>query len=69
MNPDPIRKRPHSQLNPFPFHLTDGRGISVPHEDFITAGQDPLVVLDENDVDQVVDGLHIVSVEDRAVQN
>ena len=69
MNLDPIRKRLHEQFKPFTLHLTDGRKIAVPHPDFIAVGRGIVVVVDENDVDQVVDGLHIVSVEDRVGVN
>ena len=69
MNLDPIRKRLHGEFKPFTIHLSDGRKIPIPHPDFIAVGRGLLVVLDENDVDQVVDGLHIVSVEDRLLPN
>ena len=69
MNLDPIRNRLRSQFKPFTLHLTDGRKIPVPHPDFIALGRGIVVVVDENDVDQVVDALHIVSVEDQVVQN
>ncbi len=69
MNLDPIRNRLREQFKPFTLHLTDGRKIPVPHPDFIAIGKGIVVVVDENDVDQVVDGLHIVSVEDRLVNN
>ena len=69
MNLDPIRNRLRAEFKPFTLHLTDGRKIPVPHPDFIAVGRGIVVVVDENDVDQVVDGLHIVSVEDRVVQN
>ena len=69
MNLDPIRERLHSKFKPFTLHLTDGRKIPVPHPDFIAVGRGVVVVLDERDVDQVVDGLHIVSIEDRVVQS
>ncbi len=69
MNLDPIRERLHAKIKPFTLHLTDGRKIPVPHPDFIAVGRGVVVVLDERDVDQVVDGLHIVSVEDRILQN
>jgi len=69
MNLDPIRKRLHGEFKPFTIHLSDGRNIPIPHPDFIAVGRGLLVVLDENDVDQVVDGLHIVSVEDRLLPN
>ena len=69
MNLDPIRNRLRAEFKPFTLHLTDGRKIPVPHPDFIAVGRGIVVVVDENDVDQVVDGLHIVSVEGRVVQN
>jgi len=65
MNLDPIRNRLRTEFKPFTLHLTDGRKIPVPHPDFIAVGRGIVVVVDENDVDQVIDGLHIVSVEDR----
>lgn len=65
VNLDPIRNRLHGEFKPFTLHLTDGRKILVPHRDFIAVGRGIVVVVDENDVDQVVDSLHIVSVEDR----
>lgn len=60
MNLDPIRNRLRSQFNPFTLHLTDGRKIPVPHPDFIAVGRGIVVV---------VDGLHIVSVEDQVAPN
>ncbi len=66
MNLDPIRKRLHGgEFKPFTMHLTDGRKLEVPHPDFIAVGKGVVVIIDEKDVDQVVDGLHIVSIEDR----
>jgi hypothetical protein len=69
MNLDPIRNRLRTEFKPFTLHLTDGRKIPVPHPDFIAVGRGVVVVLDDNDVDQVVDGLHLVSVEDRIAAN
>ncbi len=69
LNLDPIRNRLNADFKPFTLHLTDGRKIPVPHRDFIAIGRGIVVVVDENDVDQVVDGLHIVSVEDRMLQH
>ena len=69
MNLDPIRTRLRGQFKPFTLHLTDGRKIPVPHPDFIAIGRGIVVVVNENDVDQVVDGLHIVSVEDQIATN
>ena len=65
MNLDPIRNRLRIQFKAFTLHLTDGRKLPVPHPDFIAVGRGIVVVVDENDVDQVIDALHIVSVEDR----
>lgn len=65
LNLDPIRKRLHRDFKPFTLHLSDGRKIGVPHPDFIAVGRGIIVIVDENDVDQVVDGIYIVSVEDR----
>ena len=69
MNLDTIRNRLLGPFKPFTLHLTDGRKISVPHPDFIMVGRGVVVILDEHDVDHVVDALHIVSVEDRILQN
>lgn len=69
MNLDPIRNRLNTVFKPFTLHLTDGRKIPVPHRDFIAIGRGIVVVVDENDVDQVVDALQVVSIEDRILQN
>ena len=69
MNLDTIRNRLLGPFKPFTLHLTDGRKIPVPHRDFIAVGKGIVVVVDDRDVDQVVDALHIVSVEDRILQN
>ena len=69
MNLDPIRSRLNAEFKPFTLHLTDGRKIPGPHRDFIAVGKRIVVVVDDRDVDQAVDALHILSIEDRILQN
>jgi len=69
MNLDPIRERLRAKFKPFTLHLSDGRRIPVPHSDVIAVGRGIVVVVDERDLDQVVDGPHIVSIEDRIAQS
>jgi hypothetical protein len=67
LNLEIIRNRLGAGFKPFTLHLSDGRKIPVPHPDFVIVGRGVVVVLDEHDVDHVVDGMHIVSVEDRLI--
>ncbi|MBA2436610.1 MAG: hypothetical protein H0V54_16275 [Chthoniobacterales bacterium] len=63
INLDPIRERLGANFRPFNIHLSDGRQLHVPHPDFIAIGRGVVSVIDENDVDQLLDALHIVSVD------
>ena len=66
LNLDPIRKRLGPDFRPFNIHLPDGRQLRVPHPDFIAVGRGVVSVIGENDVDHLLDALHIVSVDDAA---
>jgi hypothetical protein len=63
INLDPIRERLGPNFRPFNIHLSDGRQLHVPHPDFIAIGRGVVSVIDENDVDHLLDALHIVSVD------
>ena len=68
MNLNPIRERLHNGLSPFIITTTDGRTFEVPHPDYIAVGKGVVVVLRDDDTSVKIDGLHIVSIEDRPVR-
>jgi len=65
MNLDPIRNRLRAEFKPFTALFNRRTQIPVPHPDFIAVGRGIVVVVNEHDVDQVIDGLRIVSIEDQ----
>ena len=64
INLDPIRKRLGPDFRPFTISVSDGRQLRVPHPDFIAVGRGIVSVIDENDVDHLIDALHIVSIDE-----
>ena len=67
MNLDQIRKRMSNGFRPFVLHLSDGRKFRVPHPEFILLGRHVVVVLGKNDLVEIIDADHIVSVEDTKI--
>ncbi len=63
-NLDEIRQRLRGAFRPFTLHLSDGRKFHVPHQDFIAVGQRVVIYVDERDLSNVIDALHIVSLEE-----
>ncbi len=59
-----IKLRMQNGFRPFILHLSDGRQFKVPHPEFILVGKGVVAVLREDDLDETLDPLHIVSVED-----
>lgn len=68
LNLDHIRNRLGPLFQPFTIRLSDGRSFEVPHPGFIAVGRGVVSVIDQNDVQHTLDGLHIVSVNDVAPQ-
>ena len=64
MNLDRIRERVNNGFKPFVLGLSSGKRVPVPHPDFISIGQNVVVVIGKNDSVTTADALHIVSIED-----
>jgi hypothetical protein len=64
MNVVQIKKRLTNGFRPFVLHLSDGRKFRVPHPGFIMVGRRVVVVLRDDDVVEILDPLHIVSLEE-----
>ncbi len=64
MNLDRIRERLKNGFKPFALELSSGKRLSVPHPDFISIGQNVVVVIGRNDQITTADALHIVAMED-----
>ena len=67
MNVELVRKRLHEEFTPFVIRLSDGRTVPIPHPDFIAIGKNVVVVLDAEDHSIKMDPLHIVSLDDAAM--
>ena len=68
MNHDLIRRRLAYGFHPFTLHLSDGRNFPVRHPEYVAVGQKIVVVIGEDDFANVIDPLHIVSIEERVSQ-
>jgi hypothetical protein len=69
INLQPLRERLNGPFRPFAITLSDGRRFDVPHRDFIAVGRGIVSVIDENDVDHLIDALHITSIDDLGASN
>ena len=64
VNVDDIRKRLEGKFVPFKLRTSDGWKIKVPHREFIMVTQRRVVVADRTGYVNVLDPLHIVSIEE-----
>lgn len=64
MNVDDIRKRLEFDFVPFKIHTSDGGEFKVPHREFVFVTQRRVVVADRKGYVNVLDPLHIVSIEE-----
>lgn len=64
MNIEQIRLRLRGGFKPFVLHLSDGRKFKIPHPEFILIGKGIVAVLREDGLVEILDALHIVSIED-----
>ena len=65
---DQLRKRLANGIQPFTLHLSDGRNFPVRHPEYVAVGQKTVVVIGEDDFANVIDPIHIVSIEQRVNQ-
>ena len=63
MNLDRIRERLTNGFKPFVLELSSGERLRVPHPEFISIGQNVVVVIGKNDSVTTADALHIISLE------
>jgi hypothetical protein len=63
MNIQHIRDRVTNGFKPFVIHLSDGRKFPVPHPEFVAVGKNVVVVIGKNDRVNMLDPIHITSVE------
>lgn len=64
MNLARFRERLAGISGPFALVTTDGRSLSVPHEDYLTVGQGLLIITHDDESRSAIDPLHIVSIEE-----
>ncbi len=64
MNIDDINKRLQGGFVPFKIRTSDGCEFSVPHREFIFVTQRRVVIADNKGYVNVLDPLHIVSIEE-----
>ena len=65
MNVEELRKLTTNGFRPFKLHLSDGRSFAVPHPEFIAFSRRVVVVFGEDELPNIIDPLHIVSVKPR----
>jgi hypothetical protein len=65
MNVEKIRERLTDGFKPFALHLSDGRKIIVPYPDAIALAPRVVVVITRNERVNIIDPLHIVSIEEK----
>jgi hypothetical protein len=59
-----IREALHREpFQPFTIRLADGRGLPVPHSDYVALGQRRIIIVDQNDHWSVIEPLLIVSLD------
>ena len=64
MNLDDIRKKITNGFRPFVIRTSDGREFSMPHREFIMVTRRSVVVADEKGFVDILDPLHIASVQE-----
>lgn len=64
MNVDDIRKRIEGKFVPFKLRTSDGWEVKVPHREFIFVTARRVVIADRKGYVNVLDPLHIVSIEE-----
>jgi hypothetical protein len=64
MNLDEIRKRLTNGFRPFIIRTSDGREFSVPHKEFVLLTKRSVVIADEEGYVDILDPLHITSVQE-----
>ena len=62
MSLDELRKLTTNGFRPFKVYLSDGRTFNVPHPDYIAISRRIVVVIGEDELPNLIDPLHIVSV-------
>jgi hypothetical protein len=65
MTSEAIRKRLSGGFVPFTIRTSDGESFSVPHREFIFVTPRRVVVADRKGLVNVLDPLHIVSIQER----
>lgn len=65
MNVERIRKKLSGGFRPFVLRTSDGREYAVPHAEFIMVGKHEVAVLDSEGSIDLLDPLHIVSLNSR----
>ena len=65
MTIEDIRKRLSGSFVPFTLRTSDGEGFSVPHREFIFVTPRRVVIADRKGFVNVLDPLHIVSIQER----
>jgi hypothetical protein len=63
MNLEQLRKRARESFQPFTLRTSDGREFDVPHPEFILIGRNHVVVEDRKGLIEILDPLHIVSIQ------
>jgi hypothetical protein len=63
MNLEQIRQRMRGGFQPFSLRTSDGREFDVPHPEFILIGRNYVAVEDKQGFIQILDPLHIVSLQ------
>ena len=69
MNVEELRKLTTNGFRPFKLHLSDGRSFAVPHPEFIAFSRRVVVVFGEDELPNIIDPLHIVSVKPRKAKS
>jgi hypothetical protein len=68
MNTAEIRERLGRSFRPFVLCLSDGRKIQVPSSDHIAIGKAVVAVIGDDDISRTIDALHIVSIDESAIE-
>ena len=64
-----IRSRLENGFHPFTLQLSNGRGLRVPHRDFIALHPKVVVVIDQEGISHTINPLHIVALEEATHEN
>jgi hypothetical protein len=68
MNLDQLRKRLTGGFRPFTVCLSDGRKLPVPHPEFVAVGRNVVVLIGPDDFANVIDPIHIVTLEQKVAE-